>query len=83
MGLLLGHLFFHRGVIMAKEKEDLSKGEINQILNEFGAKDENDLVDIVNNTWNIMECRQCRHKFDIMKCSYRDGDPVCPRCHYS
>jgi hypothetical protein len=42
-----------------KEKEDLSKGEISQILSEFGAK------------------------FDIMKCSYRDGDPVCPRCHYS
>ena len=66
-----------------KEKEDLSKGDISQILKEFGAKDENDLVDIVNNTWNIIECKQCKYKFDIMKCSYRDGDPVCPRCHYS
>ena len=65
-----------------KEKESPSKGDIDQILKEFGAKDEDDLINIVNNTWNIMKCKYCGHKFNITKCSYRDGDPVCPRCNY-
>jgi len=68
---------------MRKEKDDLTKGEIKQILDEFGAKSEDELVEIVEKTWNLIKCKTCKHSFDLTTCSYTsDGDPICPRCHY-
>ena len=68
--------------MMKKEKEFNDK-DVKKILDDFGATSEEDLVDIVEKTWNLVTCEVCNNQFDLTLCHYSgDGDPICPRCHH-
>lgn len=55
---------------------------VKKILKDFGAKTEDELLEIVNDTWHVSECTKCGKELDLRTCQYIDGDPVCyGGCH--
>jgi hypothetical protein len=61
---------------MKKQKEMTSK-DVKSILKEFGAHSEDELVKIVNISWNLTKCTRCGKNLDLLHCRFEDGDPVC------
>jgi len=63
--------------MVSKANKGSVSREIKESLNFFGAKNEDELNDIIEKTWNIARCIKCGKQIDLMKCSYIGGDPVC------
>jgi len=55
----------------------MSKKDVQSILDEFGAKSEEELRSVIDNEWNIAKCSCCGKNIDLLSCSYIDSDPVC------
>jgi hypothetical protein len=55
----------------------MSAREIKKILSEFGAKNEEELTNILNKEWNVAKCSICGKTIDLLLCEYINGDPAC------
>jgi hypothetical protein len=58
-------------------KENMTDKDVKRLLKEFGAKNEEELVDIMQNSWNSAICQKCGRKIDLLNCDYENDDPVC------
>ena len=62
---------------MGKKKSSQIDRDIKKMLKEYGAKNEEEFAQIINEDWKFAECTRCGKLIDLTTCSFEDGDPIC------
>ncbi len=80
---LVASLLKVNDMIDVDSKKDTNIGHAEKkyfVLDEFGVKSDNELMDVLLNDWNLVKCK-CGNKFDLTTCNYSEiGNPICNKC---
>ncbi len=67
---------------MTKENEDYdpTNQDIEDMIIKSGATDEEDFQNKVLKNWNLIKCKRCGKKFNLLNAIFEDGDPIHKSC---
>jgi hypothetical protein len=53
------------------------KYRIENTLNDFNVKTEDEFYSTVNETWHKCKCVKCSKEISLLNCHFDNGDPTC------